>query len=140
MFVWVYGAMLAMSFWESAIEGREAWDKHKYGWKLKYKKFILTSYHFWLFLVMLPLLLTLPLVVTGWDSRIFGIIASAYFSGMQLQDFFWYVFNPKVKFKEFFTKFSDYQFWLTIKGKKIIPYGYLLGFAIAIAFWYFLWR
>ena len=81
---------------------------------------------------MLPLLFALPLVVYGWNFKLFGILVSAYFSGMVLEDFMWYVINPVVKFKEFFTSFSDYYPWIRINGRKIIPVGYVVGILIAV--------
>lgn len=139
--LWIYAAMIAMAFWESYAEGRNPWDKRKLGWKIKLgKRFVLPAYHFYLFCVMWPLLLALPLVIYGWKTELFGILASAYFSGMVLQDFMWYVVNPAVKLREFWTGFSDYYPWLRIGGKKIIPVGYILGILLAVASWYFLWR
>ena len=139
--IWVYAAMIAMSFWESYVEGRNPWDKRKLGWKIKLgNKFVLPAYHFYVFWVMWPLLLTLSFIIYGWNSRLFGVLISAYFSGMVIEDFGWYVVNPKVKLKEFWTGFSDYYPWIRINGKKIIPWGYLLGVIIAVLSWYFLWR
>jgi hypothetical protein len=84
--------------------------------------------------------LTLPFITYGWNTRIFGIIASAYFSGIILEDFLWFVVNPDVKMKEFWTKFTDYYPWIKIRDKKILPLSYILGILIAILFWWFLWR
>lgn len=141
IFIWIYAAMIAMSFWESYVEKRNAWDKGKLGWKIKLgKKFVLPAYHFYVFWVMWPLLLTLPFIIYGWDTKLFGIILSAYFSGMVIEDFGWYVVNPAVKLREFWTDFSDYHPWLKIKGKKIIPLGYIFGIIIAILSWYLLWK
>ena len=81
---------------------------------------------------MLPLLFALPLVVCGWNFKLFGTLVSAYFSGMVLEDFMWYVINPVVKFKEFFTSFSDYYPWIRFNGRKIIPVGYAAGILIAV--------
>jgi len=134
IFVWVWAAMIAMSFWESAAEGRKAWNKGKVGWSFKIGKFVFAQYHFFLFYIMLPLFLTLPFIVSGWDLRLFGILASAYCIGMLLEDFMWYVVNPKVKIREFWTKFSDYYPWIRIGGKKIIPLGYVVGLIAALAF------
>ncbi|MDD5098696.1 MAG: hypothetical protein PHD31_03215 [Candidatus Pacebacteria bacterium] len=89
---------------------------------------------------MLPLLLTLPFIIYGWNIKLFGILLSAYSSGMIIQDFCWYLVNPVVKLKEFWTNFSDYYPWLRIKNKKIIPIGYISGILIAILSWYFLWK
>lgn len=140
IFLWVYLAMIAMSFWESAVEGRKAWDRGKLGWKINLGKYCLPAYHFFVFLVMWPLLLTLPLVIYGWDLRLLGILISAYFSGMVIEDFMWYVVNPAIKFSESFnSKFANYYPWLKF-GKLEIPALYLIGIAVSIISWYFLWR
>jgi hypothetical protein len=140
IFVWIYCAMVATSFWEAYVEGRNAWDKGKIGWKLKLGKFKFSGYHFFLFWIMFPLLLTLPLIINGWDYRLFGMIISAYLSGMVIEDFMWYVVNPKVKFKEFFSTFSDYYPWIRFKKHKIIPIGYIVGILVSVLVWYFVWR
>jgi len=141
IFIWVCAALVAASFWEAYAEGRNAWNATKNGWVLRISKNVtLPAYHFYLFVVMFPLLLSLPLVVSGWDPKLFGVLVSAYFIGMILEDFFWYVVNPVVKFKELFTEFSDYYPWIRINGRKIIPLGYVINFCIALISWYFLWR
>ena len=141
IFIWIYGAMIALSFIEAYVEGRNPWDKRKVGWKLTlpggYK---FSGYHFFLFLVMLPLFLTLPLVIYGWNKELFGILLSAFFSGIVIEDFVYFIVNPVVKFKEFFSEFTDFYPWIKIRGKKIIPVGYIIGITLAILSWYFLWR
>ena len=132
--------MIAMSFWESYVEGRNAWDKKKLGWKININGYKITGYHFYIFWIMFPLLLTLPLIIYGWNLKLFGILLSAYSSGMIIEDFGWYVVNPVVKLKEFYTHFSDYRPWIRINNKKIIPWGYVSILAIAILSWYFLWK
>jgi hypothetical protein len=133
IFAWIWAAFIATSFWESSIEGRNAWAKKQVGWEIKITKNLsMTRYHFYLFWVMIPLLLTLPLVIYGWNLKLFGILASAYFSGIIIEDFFWYVVNPKVKLKELYTPFSDYYPWIKIGKKKIIPLFYIIGIALAI--------
>lgn len=140
IFVWIYGAMVAMSFWESEIEGKKAWDKGKFGWKIKIGDYYLTAYAFHLFFVMWPLLLTLPLIIYGWDRRLFGILLSAYTSGVVLEDFIWFVVNPAIKFSDSFNpQFANYYPWFKI-GKFKIPAFYLAGIGIAFLSWYFLWR
>ncbi len=140
IFIWTYAAFIALSFVEAYVEGRNPWDKRKVGWKLHFGKFTFSGYHFFLFFVMLPLLLTLPLVIYGWDTRLAGILISIYFSALVIEDFVWFVVNPVVKFKEFFTDFTDFYPWIKIKGKKIIPLGYVLGILIAVLSWWFLWK
>jgi hypothetical protein len=141
IFILVYIAMIATSFWEAYTEGRNAWGKGKLGWKVKIgKKFQITAYHFWVFWVMFPALLAISILTKGWDIKLLGVLISAYFSGMILEDFFWYLVNPKVKLREFWTSFSDYYPWIRIYNKKIIPVGYIFGIAISILSWYFLWK
>lgn len=133
-------AYLAISFWESSVEGRNAWDKGKHGWKIKFRgKTILTRYHFFLFYIMVPVFLSLPLVISGWDSHVFGVLLFSFFLGSMLEDFMWYVINPKVKFKEFKTEFSDYYPWFKIAGKKIVPLYYLFSTIAAIATYIIFW-
>jgi hypothetical protein len=140
IFIWIYAAMIALSFVESYVEGRNAWDKKKFGPKIKIGKLKFTAYHFFLFGVMIPLFITLPLIINGWDARLFGILLSAFFSGIIIEDLFWYIVNPVVKFKELFTSFSDYYPWIKLKNRKIIPAGYLLWLTLAVLSWFLLWR
>ena len=140
IFAVVWAAMIAMSFWEAYAEGRNAWDKHKLGWELHlWGKFVLPAYHFYIFIVMIPLLLSLPLVIYGWNTRLFGILLSAYLTGMTLEDFMWFVVNPAVKFKEWNPEFANYYPWLKL-GWFRVPVGYVVSILLAIVSWYFLWR
>jgi len=140
IFTWVYAAMIATSFWEAYVEGDKPWDKGKLGWKIKYKgKVILTAYHFWLFIVMYPLLLSLPFIIYGFNKILFGILLSAYFSGLIVEDFFWFIVNPKFKFKNWDSKHVKWYPWTKI-GPIEIPIYYLLSIGIALLSWHFIWR
>ncbi len=138
IFLWVYAAFIATSFWEAYVEGRHAWDEGKLGWKLKFRgKVLFTAYHFWLFIVMYPLLLSLPLIIYGFNLRLFGILLSAYFTGCQIEDFFWFVVNPVFKLKDWNPKKVTWYPWI----KSIhIPLYYVIGIIAALLSWYFLWR
>src|SRR3989344_2118110 len=121
VFALVYGAMIATSFWEAYVEGKHAWDEGKLGWKIRTKNHVwLTAYHFWLFMVMWPLLITLPLVIFGFDSMVFGILLSAYFSGLIIEDFTWFIVNPVFNFKHFNSKYVKWYPWFKI-GEFEIP-------------------
>lgn len=134
--VWL--ALFATAMWESRIEGKNAWDKGKFGWKLKIKnQVVLTSYHFWWGYVMIPALLAIPLVL-NFSWHLFWILVGAYASGLVIQDFFWYVMNPVLPFRAFYTDFSNYYPWITLKKKKIIPVRYLIGIIITLFSWCFL--
>lgn len=140
IFIWVWLAAIATSFWESSVEGRKAWGKGKIGWKIRVgKKIAMTKYHFFLIL-MFTFIGSLPLIIVGPNLKLFGILISAAFTGGIIEDFMWYVVNPKVKVREFWTSFSDYFDWIKINGKKIIPVIYLMNLLIAFLSWYFLWR
>ena len=139
IFIWVYAAMIATSFWEAYVEGNKPWDKGKLGWKIKYKgKVILTAYHFWLFFVMYPLLLSLTFVIYGFNWNLLGILVSAYFSGLVIEDFFWFIVNPVFKFKNWNSKHVTWYPWVKILDFEI-PLYYLFSIAIAFLSWYFIW-
>jgi hypothetical protein len=88
---------------------------------------------------MWPLLITLPLVVYGWDTKLFGVLATAFISGCVIEDFGWYVVNPEVKVKELNTDFASYYPRIKI-GSIRIPTFYFVSIIISIALWYFLWK
>ncbi len=138
IFAVIWGAMIAHAFWEASVEGRNAWDRNKYGWKIIFAKNLsLTRYHFWLFFVYLPLIIVvLPLVIVGWNSQLFGILASAYLAGTVIEDFFWFVVNTDGTFKELWNpKFASYYPWLII-GKFRMPIFYLVGIGLSVLFWF----
>ncbi len=140
IFVWVWAAFIAMAFWESSVEGRKAWGKGKFGWRIKLtKNNTMTRYHFWI-LIMWWLLLSLPFIIYSWNFKLFGILVSAYFSGIVIEDFFWFVVNPKVSFKKDFNpKFANYYPWFKI-GKINIPVYYIIDLGIAFLSWLLIWR
>lgn len=140
IFTIVWAAMIANAFWESYVEGDNPWDRRKLGWKIKFgHKYCLPAYHFFLFLVMWPLLLSLPLFIYGWNTQLFGILLSAYMTGLILEDFLWFVVNPAVKLSQFNPDYAGYYPWIKI-GNFQIPSFYIYELIAAVASWYFLWR
>ena len=100
IFIWIYIAMIANSFWEAYVEGNHPWEKGKLGWKLKIKgRVVLTAYHFWLFFVMHPIYLSLPFIIYGFNLKLFGILVSAFSSGLIIEDFFLVCRKSKVRIK-----------------------------------------
>ncbi len=141
IFAIVWLASVANSFWEAYVEGRKTMEEGKVGWKIRlWGNYYITGYHFFLFYVMWPLLLSLPLVISGWDKKLFGILVSAYFSGNILEDFMWFVVNPVVNFSEFRSDFTNHYPWIKIGRVKIIPLFYVIGILISVLSWYFVWR
>ena len=140
IFAWIWAAMIAWSFAESSFEGRNSWDKGKAGFRIKIGKFVISRYHFFAFFITFPMLIGLPLIIYSWDTRLFGMLLSAYLTSLIIEDFVWYLVNPVVKPKEFWTSFSDYYPWIKIGKKKIIPTGYIMYLVLALLAWWFLWR
>ena len=140
IFIVIWIAMVALSFVEGYVEGRNPWHHRKLGWKINLPGgYFYPAYHFYLFVIMLPCLIFLPLLIFGWNLKLFGILLSAYSSGLVIEDFCYFIVNPAVRFKEFFTDFTDYYPWIKIGGKKIMPLGYPIGISISILSWYYLW-
>lgn len=139
IFIIIYLAMIANSFWESYVEGRNTMELGKVGWRLKIGKYYLTGYHFYLFFVMWPLLLSLTFAISGWNFKLFGVLLSAYFSGLVIEDFMWFVVNPVVKFSEWGTDFTNHYPWIFL-GKFKVPLFYLVGLLTSFLSWHFIWR
>jgi hypothetical protein len=136
----IWGAMIAMSFWAVYVEGDKPWDRGKLGWHWKItSKITIPAFEFYIFAVMCPLFLALPLIVSGWDTKLFGVLVSAYFTGIILEDYLWFVVNPVVSIKQFNSRWADYYPWLKI-GNFEIPWGYVFCLIISLLSWFFLWK
>jgi len=132
--------MIATSFWEAYVEGNHPWDKGKLGWKIKIGNYTLfTAYHFWLFCVMYPVLLSLPFVFSGFSWEHFGILLSAYTTGIILEDFFWFVVNPAFNLKNWNSKHVKWYPWVKL-GTFELPLSYIVAAALSVLSWYFFWR
>jgi len=71
--------------------------------------------------------------------RLFGILLSAYSSGLVIEDFVWVLVNPRHKFSDFNSKEHNHYPWLKI-GRFEIPLGYPIATLITFLSWYFIWR
>ena len=135
IFIWIILGFVAMSFWEAYAEGKYPWASRSVGWKIKItKRFTCTGYHTFL-LIMITFFLTLPLIINGWNTKLFGIILSAASLGLVVEDFLWYVVNPVYSFKKFNPKDANHYPWI---GP--VPVLYVIGIAISLFSWFFLWR
>ncbi|MEK6835617.1 MAG: hypothetical protein AABX55_01185 [Nanoarchaeota archaeon] len=128
---------VSIAFWEAYIEGKNGWASKSVGWRMK-KNLIfikgITAYHFWSWIIMIPMFLALPLIIYGFDLKIFGILATGYFWGAILQDFLWFVVNPVFPFKDFNSKKVKWHRWFKI-GKFEIPQGYIVYFLLGLIIW-----
>jgi len=130
---------IALAFAEGYTEGRYGWAKRSYGWRLKVFKRTLTAYHFWMWLVLFPMFLMLPLIIYGFDSKIFWLLLSSFFLGAVVNDIAWYIVNPKVSLKDLNPKFAKWYNWWNIFGFKI-PDFYVFYPVIFLIIWIFLVR
>lgn len=136
IFLWIQAAMASLSFAEAYMEGRNAGDHGKVGWKFSLlKNWRFSAYHVWVFGIMLPLFLTLPLVIGGWNSHLFGLLLSAYIFGLVLEDFLWFLVNPVVSLRDWNSTFVDYYPWFRL-GRFEFPVLYLVGIAASIGTWF----
>jgi hypothetical protein len=141
VFLVIWTAMIATSFWEAYVEGKNPWDHGKLGWKIRYKHHvILTAYHFWLFWVMFPMLVfVLPMTLLGFSWKLFGLLGSAYFSGLVIEDYFWFVVNPTFKMRHYNSRYVKWYPWIKI-GKVQFPAYYLFAVIISYSLWAFFWK
>ena len=102
IFFVIWLAMLALSFVEGYVEGRNPRHHRKLGWKIKLPGgYYYPAYHFFLFIIMLPSLISLPIIIVGWDLELFGILLSAYSTGLIIEDFFYFIVNPEFVSRNF---------------------------------------
>lgn len=126
----IWAAMIASGIWESSSEGVRSWAKGKSGWRIGKKPWILTQYHFFLFWVTFPLLLSIPLVVS-YSPELLRTIVFAYLTGTIIQDFSWFIFNPRWRLRRFNPRYVDWHAWVRI-GPLNIPVLYLIGITLAL--------
>ena len=76
--------------------------------------------------------------MAGFSWRLFGILLSAYSSGLILEDFFWFVVNPKFSLRDFNSKKVKWYPWIRI-GKVEFPSFYLVSLSVSILSWVLFW-
>lgn len=132
--IYIMLIFISIAFWEAYVEGRYGWAVRSYGRKVKFGKRVLTAYHFWAWIIMIPMFLILPLIIYGFNLKIFGILLASYFLGAVVEDFAWFIVNPEVKIKEFNPRFAKWHNWWNIFGFKI-PDFYIIYPIIALIIW-----
>jgi|SRR3989344_4170040 len=138
---YILAIFISIAFWEAYIEGRGGWAANQVGWKTNMKvgflRRPLDAYHFWSWLVMIPLFLMLPFVMFGWNAHLFWLVIIGFLLGTVLEDFLWFVVNPAFPFKDFNPKKVWWHYWVGF-GKYKLPEFYLLYPILAILIWQFL--
>jgi len=132
--IYIILMFIALAFAEGYTEGRYGWAARSYGWKINFFKRKLTAYHFWMWIILLPIALIFPLIIYGFNLKLLGIILAGYFLGSVVNDISWYIVNPKVTLKDFNPKFAAWYHWWNILGIKI-PDFYIFYPIIAIIIW-----
>ena len=132
--IYIILIFIALAFAEGYTEGRYGWAARSYGWRTKFFKRILTAYHFWMWIILIPMALMFPLVIYGFDLKLFGVTLTGYLLGSMVNDFAWYIVNPKVTLKDFNPKFATWYNWWNIFGLKI-PDFYIFYPIIALIIW-----
>lgn len=131
IYLYIMIIFVAIAFWEAYVERGQGWARSAGGWRINLWVRELTAYHFWAWLVMIPMFLMLPLVIFGWNTSIFWLLVSACIMGTVLEDFLWFVVNPDFPFKDFNPKKVTWYKWLKL-GKLAIPDFYIPYIVIAI--------
>lgn len=117
-------AFLATAFWEAYIECENIGASKSCGWEIKISKTkSIKGYHVMLWWVTYPLLLSLPIVANP-TWTMFRFVAAGYFLGSVLQDFMWFVVNPRFPFSKWNPKNAGWYYWLKL-GKFQLPAFYL---------------
>jgi len=136
-FFYIMFIFIAIAFYEAYMEGPYGWAEKQYGWTVNFGFRKLTAYHFWSWLVMLPLFLFLPLVIFGFDKIIFWFLIGSYFIGTVVNDFTWFIINPHFPLKNFNSKKVWWFKWIKL-GKFEIPDFYIPYLVIGILIYLFL--
>lgn len=136
-FIYIMIIFIAIAFWEAYMEGKHGWAAKQYGWTIDLKIIKLTAYHFWAWIIMIPMFILLPLIIFGFSSSIFWFLLACYIIGTVLEDFTWFIINPKFPLKNFNSKHVKWHHWLKI-SKFEIPIFYPLYLIIGISILVFL--
>ena len=132
---------VAIAFWEAYIEGRYGWASRQVGWKINTKVGFMTrpldGYHFWSWIVMLPMFLMLPFVMFGWNTHLFWLVIIGFLLGSVLEDFLWFVVNPDFPLRDFNPEGVWWHYWIGF-GKYKLPEFFIVYPILAILIWIFL--
>lgn len=122
-------AFISMSFMAVAMEGSTG---GLFGKNMIYG----LSADFWIFSVMVPLFLLIPLIVHGFDdSKLFGTLLIGYLIGIVLEDFCWFIINPNFGILRFNSKYATWINWINL-GLFEIPCFYIINPFLAFLAWF----
>ncbi len=136
--LYIFAMYIAIAFWEANMEGEFGWAARQCGWAVDFKVWKLTAYHFWLWLVTVPMFLALPFVIFGFQKSLVGVVLAGYFFGAVIEDFTWFFVNPQVPFHKFNSKYVTWYPWLKMGKSFEVPAFYVLYLVIGSILWIFL--
>jgi len=123
--------LMVLSFMAVAIEGEAG---GVFGRSFAYGM----SADFWLFLSV-GVMLVLPLMVSGLDVRLLGVLLSGLLIGGVLEDFLWFVVNPAYGVSRFNPGSASWQTWSAV-GPLALPTFYFVYIIAAMFVWLVLVR
>jgi|SRR3989338_6194450 len=139
--LYILGIFIAIGFWEAYIEGRYGWAQRQVGWNIPFKvgflKRPLDAYHFWSWMIMIPMFLMLPFVMFGFNLHLFWLVVIGFLLGSVVEDFLWFVVNPDFPFRDFNPKKVWWHYWIGF-GKFKVPEIYIIYPILALLIWIYL--
>ena len=138
IFLYVQAIFISISFFESHIDPL-GWGRTQQGWKVKTPIREITAYHFWCWLVMMPLFFMLPFFIFGWDWHVFWVILASYFIGTVIEDTLWFHINPNFTMAKWNQHYADWHKWIKI-GNFEVPEFIIIYPILAFLIWWFLIR
>ncbi len=131
---WVLLGFFALAFLEKTVEGEHGGGEATAGWRKSFFGYEVKEYHFWLWYVAVPIFVFSPLVVFGFDSRLFGTLAVGYLLGGPLEDFVYFAVNPHFGLRRWNSKEATWMPWFRL-GRYEIPKFYVRNLAASVALW-----
>jgi len=140
LFAWIMLGFVGLAFLESTVEGEMGGGEATRGWRKSFFGYDLKEYHFWLWFVVVPIFVFSPLLVVGWDQRLFGTLAIAYLLGGVLEDFAYFAVNPHFGLGKWSSSNAKWMPWFRV-GRLEVPQFYVRNLVAAVMVWLLLlWR
>lgn len=139
VFCLIMVSMAAFAYVEAVLEGDEGWARDKKVWRFKIGwGYDYTSYHIVTYYFLFPLLvILLPLSIAGFSWSFFWFLLASYLLGTIIEDFLWFVFNPKRPFRSWNPDQTKWYPWVKF-GRVALPVSYVIKLIAAILILQFL--
>ena len=125
-------AITTYSFVAVSVEGPE-------GGKLDRYNFNGIGANSFMFYVMIPLFILIPIITKGFDSKLIGTLIIGALVGGILQDFVWFLVNPYFGLARFTSVDATWLAWTNL-GFIELPTLYLINFFMQIVSWFVFFR